>query len=355
MNNKKRLSDQVLTNNYIKLDFGKKIKFIRDLLNVKQDQLARLAGISRSYVGNIETRFSKLRNIPYDIVFALWEHFGINPKWLLKNEGLLFLDSEKGLNFIKNKLFLTIQELYFLIMNIQWIYGLFEEIIINSIIEKKLLCFVQNKIPHLDSLIAEGRNEQPRAGLCNRLLSAVQEYIIDNSFSLDEETIHLLNDTLMPWGFYTARAAVMYEKNKYVPISSTFIDLNIHSAQIDKYLELKLDRYHIVSRIAKLMNWGDFFLLHFLGKGFLELKKEELFGLCILCLNTKKDRKVRVLDFEVFNGETEKVVEIKQKNITISFTIEEFECVKAVLKEVIKNRNLYEYLQACYIEQYGFL
>lgn len=355
MNHKKRSSDRVLTNSHIKLDFGKKIRFVRDLLNVKQDQLAREAGISRSYVGNIETRFSKLKNIPYDIVFALWEHYGINPKWLLRNEGLLFLDSEKGLNFIKNKPFLTIEELYFLIMNIQWIYALFEDIIINSIIEKKLIYFVQNKIPHLDSLIAEIKNEEPRVALCNRLLGAIQEYIVDNSFSLDEETIHLLNDTLMPWGFYTARAAVMYEKNKYVPISSTFIDLNIHSPKIDKYLEFKLNRYHFVSGNAKLTNWGDFFLLHFFGKGFLELKKEELFGLCILCLNTKKDRTVKVLDFEVFNGESEKVIEIKQKNITISFTIEEFECVKAVLKEVIENRNLYQHLQACYIEQFGFL
>ncbi|MEM4142441.1 MAG: hypothetical protein QW401_05495, partial [Thermoplasmata archaeon] len=72
-------------------------------------------------------------------------------------------------------------------------------------------------------------------------------------------------------------------------------------------------------------------------------------------LGIKNDEKKRVLDYEIFYTEVEKVASIKQKDIALSFSLDEFCVVKECLKKIQKNKKLWQWLQGCYVEKFGFV
>lgn len=105
----------------------------------------------------------------------------------------------------------------------------------------------------------------------------------------------------------------------------------------------------------KLLNFYGHFVLDFAGKGYIEFEKECLFSFICAVLEVKNDEKKRVLDYEVFYTEVEKLASIKQKDIALSFSLDEFYLVKECFKRIQENKKLWQWLQACYVERFGFV
>ncbi len=67
-----------------------RLKIFIQTLNLKQIEISRRLGISHSNI----TRYLKGDNIPISVANALLAKFNLNPGWLLKAEGPMFLKNE---------------------------------------------------------------------------------------------------------------------------------------------------------------------------------------------------------------------------------------------------------------------
>lgn len=63
---------------------GNRIKISRDDLGLTQHQLAKLSGVSRSYIGNLERK--RRTNIGSDIVIKLASALNVSPLYLIETE-----------------------------------------------------------------------------------------------------------------------------------------------------------------------------------------------------------------------------------------------------------------------------
>lgn len=66
----------------IKERFGKRIKFLREQLNISQEQLAEIAGLHRTYVSSVERGE---RNISLENIVKLAQSLKCKPDELLKD------------------------------------------------------------------------------------------------------------------------------------------------------------------------------------------------------------------------------------------------------------------------------
>ncbi|MGB9891350.1 hypothetical protein, partial [Thermodesulfovibrio yellowstonii] len=177
-------------------------------------------------------------------------------------------------------------------------------------------------------------------------------------FDITEELKSELQKLIQDWGMYVFIAATMHEK-KLVPLESIYIDLEVlknfkqNKNALVEY-EKQIPRGVFEAERIKL-SFDGHFVLDFAGKGFIEFEKEKLFGFISTVLNIKNDEKKKMLDYEIFYTEYEKLANIKQKDITLSLSLKEFECLRECFKKIKENTKLWQWLQMCYIEKYGFM
>ena len=71
---------------------GKRLKAIRQVLNLTQEDLGSKLGISKQFYSNIETDRALLNN---DKLVLLYKYYNVNLNFLLTGEGLMFNNSSK--------------------------------------------------------------------------------------------------------------------------------------------------------------------------------------------------------------------------------------------------------------------
>lgn len=68
-------------------DFGKRVKFLRNMLNLNQEELAELLGISQNYISQIETG---TRTASEQLIKSLCYCFYLSESWLRTGEGEIY-------------------------------------------------------------------------------------------------------------------------------------------------------------------------------------------------------------------------------------------------------------------------
>ncbi|MEM3369790.1 MAG: hypothetical protein QXE90_02965 [Candidatus Micrarchaeia archaeon] len=190
--------------------------------------------------------------------------------------------------------------------------------------------------------------------LMNEMLAALTNHIIDRDFNITKDLHEELQKLIYDWGIYVFVASAMHEKHKLIPLESVYIDFSSLTKR-KEFDEKQIPKMVVENKKIKLFNFYGYFVFDFTGKGLIEFKKEHLFGFITAILNVKNDEKRRVLDYEVFYAEVKKLANIKQKNIVLSFSLDEFYLVKECFKRIQENKKLWQWLQSCYVEKFGFI
>lgn len=342
------------------MDIGIRIKKVREILNMSQAKLASLLGLTQSFLSNLETSYRK----PDEQTLRLLEkELGISKKWLENGEGLIFSDSEKALNVLKNKDRYSIEEIFYVLSQIQNIYSLFESFLVKKefaiqiieILQKLSLCEAHEIAKFKTAIENEG---VAWGSLMDEMIACITNYIVERDFNIPEELHKELQNLIFDWGIYVFIAAAMHEKYKFIPLESIYIEQdilrNIQKLKETEY-EKQLTRVVMEGEGIKLLNSYGHFVLNFAGKGYIEFEKERLFGFISTILSVKNDEKKRVLDYEVFYTENEKLANIKQKDMALSLSLDEFDILKSCFEKLRENTKLWQWLQACYVEKYGFV
>ncbi|MGB9934282.1 helix-turn-helix domain-containing protein [Thermodesulfovibrio yellowstonii] len=333
---------------------------LRNILGVTQERLAGFLSLNRSFLAQIE---AGIRKPSPQTLMVLEKEVGISKKWLETGEGLIFADSEKALSVLKSKDKYSIEEIFYILSQVQNVYSFFKDFSVSKDIAiyvfeilSKFSLVSENELEKYKKAI---KNESVAWGrLMDEMIAYITNYIVERDFDITEELKSELQKLIQDWGMYVFIAATMHEK-KLVPLESIYIDLEVlknfkqNKNALVEY-EKQIPRGVFEAERIKL-SFDGHFVLDFAGKGFIEFEKEKLFGFISTVLNIKNDEKKKMLDYEIFYTEYEKLANIKQKDITLSLSLKEFECLRECFKKIKENTKLWQWLQMCYIEKYGFM
>ncbi|ACI20815.1 exonuclease sbcc, putative [Thermodesulfovibrio yellowstonii DSM 11347] len=333
---------------------------LRNILGVTQERLAGFLSLNRSFLAQIE---AGIRKPSPQTLMVLEKEVGISKKWLETGEGLIFADSEKALSVLKSKDKYSIEEIFYILSQVQNVYSFFKDFSVSKDIAiyvfeilSKFSLVSENELEKYKKAI---KNESVAWGrLMDKMIAYITNYIVERDFDITEELKSELQKLIQDWGMYVFIAATMHEK-KLVPLESIYIDLEVlknfkqNKNALVEY-EKQIPRGVFEAERIKL-SFDGHFVLDFAGKGFIEFEKEKLFGFISTVLNIKNDEKKKMLDYEIFYTEYEKLANIKQKDITLSLSLKEFECLRECFKKIKENTKLWQWLQMCYIEKYGFM
>lgn len=341
---------------------GERISFLRALFGLKQKELAKFLGITQSHYANIEVG---KRSLSIEQVFMLQKKFGISAEWLLFGEGTMFTDLEKSFYYLLEKRLYSIEEIYLIFSQIQNIYAIFHEAFTHKEIFSSLLSLVEKynllsnqKIEHYKQL-----TEKYSFGYGwwnDELAAIIGNHIVEKDFKITDSLISDLQEIVRSWGLYVFRSATLYEKYKFYPLESIYVDFSLlkNKQELEGISESFKKLFESVASIEKinLFNYYGHLVLEYQQKGRIEFESDKIFGFIVAVMNIEKrnNRKMQVLDYEFFYTDTGSV-HIRQNDITLVFYPEEFINLKECMKRVIENTNLYKYFQLCYIEKYGFV
>lgn len=342
-----------------------RFQLIRKILKMSQLEVAKVLRTTDRFWSYLETG---IRKPSKQTLYVLEKELGISREWLETGQGVIFSDSEKGLNYIFKKDSLTVDELFFLLNLMQYVYShidfIFSDIFSNEKfpVRKDFCLTLLNLARNFGLENIKGYTleriekfiESEDAGtteLCDEFVAYLINYVSERDFSLSEREIDLLNQNLLPWSYYVAKAAVEYEKRQLKPVSSAFIDVDVK--ELDKYLSFEVEKFSFTNLNAVLSFNYSFIILNLESKMLIEIEKEKFFALIALFERAKVDQTLKILDFELFYNK--KTSHLKQKNLSVVLSIEEFEQIKSLFSKVKENKNVYNHLQACYVERYGFV
>lgn len=344
----------------MKMTIAERFLKLRKILGLTQERLAGFLSLNRSFLAQIE---AGIRKPSPRTLMVLEKEVGISKKWLETGEGLIFVDSEKALSVLKSKDKYSIEEIFYILSQVQNVYSFFKDFSVSKDIAiyvfeilSKFSLVSENELEKYKKAI---KNESVAWGrLMDKMIAYITNYIVERDFDITEELKSELQKLIQDWGMYVFIAATMHEK-KLVPLESIYIDLEVlknfkqNKNALVEY-EKQIPRGVFEAERIKL-SFDGHFVLDFAGKGFIEFEKEKLFGFISTVLNIKNDEKKKMLDYEIFYTEYEKLANIKQKDITLSLSLKEFECLRECFKKIKENTKLWQWLQMCYIEKYGFM
>lgn len=332
---------------------------LRNILGVTQERLAGFLSLNRSFLAQIE---AGIRKPSPQTLMVLEKEVGISKKWLETGEGLIFADSEKALSVLKSKDKYSIEEIFYILSQVQNVYSFFKDFSVS----KDIAIYVFEVLSKF-SLVSENELEKYKKAIKNesvawgrlmdKMIAYITNYIVERDFDITEELKSELQKLIQDWGMYVFIAATMHEK-KLVPLESIYIDLEVlknfkqNKNALVEY-EKQIPRGVFEAERIKL-SFDGHFVLDFAGKGFIEFEKEKLFGFISTFLNIKDNEKKKILDYEILYTAQNKTVSIKQRNIAIFLTFEDYHLLKNFFESLKKRKNFWNWLQACYIEEYGF-
>lgn len=346
----------------VMLSLGEKVKIIRNILCLKQENLASEAKISRSYLANVETQ--KTDSFPYELIVFLQKKFGINPDYFLDNNSQIFIDPERAILHFKTKSFFNVYETFYILSQIQNLWSYFDEFLVREEFANQIIKLLQKfslcDIHEIASFEKAIKNKSSVLGNeAKKMIFHITNYILEKNFNISKELHKELQNLIFEWGIYIFIASAMYEKHKLIPLESSYIDLEV----LKKYkkIQKKLTDFEgqasdmiLGANKIKLQSIYNCFVLNFVNKWLIEFSKRELFGFISAFLNIKDNEKKKILDYEILYTAQNKTVSIKQRNIAIFLTFEDYHLLKNFFESLKKRKNFWNWLQACYIEEYGF-
>ena len=354
-----------------------RIKELRQILNLSQEELANFLKIKRPLISLVE---NAKRNLGKPALELLHQKFGINIDWLEGKTHILFSDWEKGLEIVKGKSTLTRWELLFLLEVMHWVWSMPYALKYTEETRKNFVCNLSQAIKYLlglkiqnqlgldtlklfgnnifEALDAIERNPIATPSLARELASVLIGILRDRNPEMAKKDEKEISDLLLPWGYYVALSYLPL-KQDLVPLSSIYFIWDIPFNEKEKKektiqsllssLQNPIQKENVYIEFREYAKKANIDIL-FVGKGKITLNIEEAFGFFTMVLESQKHIEFSVLRFSIY----ERNITIDKKT-TIMLTKNEYDILIEIVREIEKNRDFWMCLQEFYLEKYGFV
>jgi transcriptional regulator with XRE-family HTH domain len=363
-----------------------RIKEIRQILNLSQEELAKFLKIKRPLISLVE---NGKRNLGKPALELLHQKFGINIDWLEGKTHILFIDWQKGLEILKGKSTLTRWELLFLLEVMHWVWSMplytdstetRKEIISN--LSQSIKHLLGLKIQNLDQLGLDNtlklfgsnifealnaieRNPIATPSLARELASILIGILRDGNFEMAKKDEKEISDLLLPWGYYVALSYFVV-KQDLIPLSSIYFIWDIPFNEKEKNektienllssLQNPIQKENVYIEFREYAGEAKVDIL-IIGKGKITLDLDEIFGFftAVTVMESEKRINFSVLKYSIQERNvTEKDIVI-DKRYTIALTQNEYYCLIEIVREISENTDFWMYLQRIYLQKYGFV
>ena len=361
-----------------------RIKELRQILNLSQEELANFLKIKRPLISLVE---NAKRNLGKPALELLHQKFGINIDWLEGKTHILFSDWEKGLEIVKGKSTLTRWELLFLLEVMHWVWSMPYTLKYTEETRKNFVCNLSQAIKYLlglkiqnqlgldtlklfgnnifEALDAIERNPIATPSLARELASILIGILRDGEFEMRKDDEQEVSSLLLPWGYYVALSYLPL-KQDLVPLSSIyFIWDNEKEKNDEKENEKTIE--NLLSSIQNPIQKENVYIefreyageakvdILIIGKGKITLDLDEIFGFFTAVMESEKRINFSVLKYSIQERNvTEKDIVI-DKRYTIALTQNEYYCLIEIVREISENTDFWMYLQRIYLQKYGFV
>lgn len=211
------------------MTLGERFKLIRNIFNLKIDDLASLLQTQKAYIYNV---MRDERGISESTAQRLLETYGISPDWLKSGSGRMFSTWDKALPLLlKKQNFETIDEILLIFEAIHFTYCMAQERNVTTKYISKLFeisFYLLEKInsgdkesltdtlpsllgrdlgERLEKLRAVAGNDELTRGEIGRYISNLILSILEKVRGMSQEEIRELSSMVIPWSFWLARQA----------------------------------------------------------------------------------------------------------------------------------------------------
>ena len=343
-----------------------KIRYIRNILQKTQKQIADILGLSQSFWADLERGYSKTTKQTF---LLLEKAFGVNPDWLEGKTHILFSDWQKGLEIVKNKSTLTRWELLFLLDVMSWVWSqplttkeTRKEFVANlsyalSYTLKKIqnlqfqtpwLKNILEVYGHIISKIDSIANEPPSLYIAREIVKALHSFLCE--VELDSRDEFKLSSFLLPWGYYVALAHVAM-KQGLIPLSSVHFEYDAFIWDQEDF-QIISKKFEIQKGNVSIKYEPSFLHIDF-NKVKISLNPEEAFGFFTMILEALKtvNEEFSVLNYNiVYNN-----IVIDKKTI-ISIDEDDQENLIRIIQEIATEKpDFWLFLQKAFVKKYGFV
>jgi len=352
-----------------------RIKEIRQILNLSQEELAKFLRIKRPLISLVE---NGKRNLGKPALELLHQKFGINIDWLSGKSPVLFCDWQKGLEILKGKSTLTRWELLFLLEVMHWVWSIPLTTKCSQETRKDFVSKISQAVRYLlshceivnlndlginnalklfsvfsdnifESLNAIERNPIATPSLARELASILIGILRDGEFEMRKDDEQEVSSLLLPWGYYVALSYLAL-KQDLIPLSSIYFIWDFEKPDKNEGIkDFQMQKGNIYLEFRQYMGKANVDIL-IAGKGKITFDLSEAFAFFTMVLESEKHIDFSVLKYNIY----ERNITIN-KMLTIMFTKNEYDILVEIVREISENTDFWMYLQRIYLQKYGFV
>ena len=341
-----------------------RLKELRQILNLSQEELAKFLKIKRPLISLVE---NDKRNLGKPALELLSQKFGINIDWLEGKTHILFIDWQKGLEIVKNKSTLTRWELLFLLEVMHWVWSMPLTTKYSQETRKDFVPKISQAVRYLlshckifnalklfgnnifESLDAIERNPIATPSLARELASILIGILRDGNFEITKNNEQEISDLLLPWGYYVALSYLAL-KQDLIPLSSIYFIWDFEKPDKNEGIkDFQMQKGNIYLEFRQYMGKANVDIL-IAGKGKITFDLSEAFAFFTMVLESEKHIDFSVLRYNIY----ERNITIN-KMLTIMLTKNEHDILVEIVREISENTDFWMYLQRIYLQKYGFV
>ncbi len=357
------------------MTLGERFKLIRNIFNLKIDDLASLLQTQKAYIYNV---MRDERGISESTAQRLLETYGISPDWLKSGSGRMFATWDKALPLLlKKQSYETIDEILLIFEAIHFTYCMAQERNVTTKYVSRLFeisFYLLEKISsgdkesltdilpsllgrdlgeRLEKLRAIAGNDELTRGEIGRYITNLILTVLEKVRGMSREEIRELSSMMMPWSFWLARQAtsqtfvrvdtsMITEHNGYLAPGPTHVEKGIVTFDYnpswgkDREVVLTFSDSPRVSLTTSMLSLYE--LVYCLDNlpftDSLQPGECEPKNWCILVHDD-----LYVLTFK--------------RNTTITFTIDQFSELTSLKAEIKMNKSLYYLIIDRYLDEHG--
>ena len=359
------------------MTLGSRFKLIRNIFNLKIEDLASLLQTKKAYIYNV---MRDERGISESTAQRLFETYGVAPEWLKNGSGRMFATWDKALSLLlKKNSFSTIDEILLIFEAIHFTYCMGQERNVSreyiarlfeissyllEIIDAKEKEGLADVLPsllgrdldeRLLKLQAIAGNDESTRGEIGRYISNLIISLLEKTKEMPQEQIQELSSMMTPWSFWLARQATSqafvrvdtsmvekYDKNSYsapnlAHIEGKTVTLNYDpSWPQDKTVVLRFsDTLHVTLTTNVLSLYE---LVYCLDN--------------MLPIGTQQARTCETKNWCILADDDSYIVTFSQST-AIKLTKDQFNDLRDLGAEIKRNKPLYHLIVGRYLEEYG--
>jgi len=341
-----------------------RLKELRQILNLSQEELAKFLKIKRPLISLVE---NDKRNLGKPALELLFQKFGINIDWLEGKTHILFIDWQKGLEILKGKSTLTRWELLFLLEVMHWVWSMPLTTKYSQETRKDFVPKISQAVRYLlshckifnalklfgnnifESLDAIERNPIATPSLARELASILIGILRDGNFEITKNNEQEISDLLLPWGYYVALSYLAL-KQDLIPLSSIYFIWDFEKPDKNEGIkDFQMQKGNIYLEFRQYMGKANVDIL-IAGKGKITFDLSEAFAFFTMVLESEKHIDFSVLRYNIY----ERNITIN-KMLTIMLTKNEHDILVEIVREISENTDFWMYLQRIYLQKYGFV